>query len=125
MHFGRGNLLQWGSVLLEAKIGLAIVTQLGYANSLFRPRGPYPVVDSMGMGIAVVMVQHSLNKGCYADTLQFETVLKFHSAASNIFHSSVGGQGDMVMAKDTRKLQVTSCPTYSDFFEQFCKGLHK
>jgi len=31
----------------------------------------------------------------------------------------------MVMAKDTRKLQVTQCPTYSDFFECFCKGMHK
>jgi len=31
----------------------------------------------------------------------------------------------MVMAKDTRKLQVTKCPTYSDFFERFNKGLHK
>lgn len=29
------------------------------------------------------------------------------------------------MAKDTHKLQVTSCPTYSDFFEWFNKGLHK
>ncbi len=34
-------------------------------------------------------------------------------------------QVTMVMAKDTRKLQVTTCPTYSDFFEHFCKGLHK
>jgi hypothetical protein len=31
----------------------------------------------------------------------------------------------MVMVKDTKKLQVASCPTYSDFFERFCKGLHK
>jgi hypothetical protein len=114
-----------GGVLLKVKISLAIVTQLGYTNSLFHPRGPFPVVDLTGMGIAVVMVQRSLNKGHYADTLQFETVRKFHSAASNIFHSSVEGQGAMVMAKDTRKLQVTTCPTYSDFFECFWKGLHK
>jgi hypothetical protein len=31
----------------------------------------------------------------------------------------------MVMAKDTKKLQVTKCPTYSDFFERFNKALHK
>ena len=29
------------------------------------------------------------------------------------------------MAKDTRKLQVTKCPTYTAFFERFCHGLHK
>ncbi len=31
----------------------------------------------------------------------------------------------MVMAKDTKKKQVACCPTYSDFFEHFVKGLHK
>jgi len=29
------------------------------------------------------------------------------------------------MAQDTHKLKVTDCPTYSDFFERFNKGLHK
>ncbi len=29
------------------------------------------------------------------------------------------------MEKDTKKLQVTTCPTYSDFFERFNEGLHK
>jgi hypothetical protein len=31
----------------------------------------------------------------------------------------------MVMAKVTRKLVVTKCPTYGDFFERFIKGMHK
>jgi hypothetical protein len=30
-----------------------------------------------------------------------------------------------VMAKDTRKMAVTSCPTYGEFFERFMKGMHK
>jgi hypothetical protein len=52
-------------------------------------------------------------------------VWKFRSAASNVYHSSIDGQGAMVMAKEAHKLQVPKCPTYSDFFEQFNKGLHK
>ncbi len=59
------------------------------------------------------------------DTLQFEAVQKFRAATSNICHSLVEGQGAMVMAKDMRNLQVTSCPTYSDLFEHFDKGLYK
>jgi hypothetical protein len=35
------------------------------------------------------------------------------------------GQQAMVMAKDTRKLVVTKCPTYGEFFERFVKGMHK
>jgi hypothetical protein len=111
--------------LEEAKRGLAIATQLGFAHSLFGPRGPFPLADTMGMGVAVVIVQRSLARGKYGPNAQYETIRKFRAAASNIFHSSIQGQGAMVMAKDTRKLQVTTCPTYSDFFERFNRGLHK
>jgi hypothetical protein len=91
-------------VLEEAKKGLAIATALGFSHSLFRPRGPFPVIDNMGMGVAVLMLQCSLHKGKYNHTLQYETVCKFRAAASNIYHSLVDGQGATVMAKDTRKL---------------------
>jgi hypothetical protein len=53
-------------VLDEAKRGLAIASSLGFAHSLFRPRGPFPAVDTMGMGVAVVIVQRSLAKGRYS-----------------------------------------------------------
>jgi hypothetical protein len=79
----------------------------------------------MGMGPAVVIVQRSLAKGQYGMNVQYETVRKFRAASSNIYDSSVLGQGALVMAKETRKLIVTQCPTYSDFFERFNKGLHK
>jgi hypothetical protein len=92
------------SILEEEKRGLAIASALGFAHTLFHPRGPFPVIDNMGMGVAVVMLQRSLNKGGYNPTLQHETVQKFRAATSNIYHSLVDGQGAMVMAKDTRKL---------------------
>jgi hypothetical protein len=31
----------------------------------------------------------------------------------------------MVMAKETRKLTVTKCPTYGKFFKRFMRGMHK
>jgi hypothetical protein len=48
------------NTLDEAKRGLAIASSLGFVHSLYHPRGPFPVVDTMGMGIAIVMVQRSL-----------------------------------------------------------------
>ncbi len=114
-----------GHVLQEARTGLALSTQLGFAHKLFGPRGPFPAQDVDGMAAAIVMVQRSLAKGRYGATVQFETVRKFRAAVSNIYHSSIEGQGAMVMAKDTRKLQVTKCPTYTAFFERFCHGMHK
>jgi hypothetical protein len=112
-------------VLQEVKRGLAIASSLGFAHSLFRPMGPFPVEDNMGMGIAIVLLQRSLDKGKYDKTVQFETIRKFRSAASNVFHASVEGQGAMTMAKDSRKLMVTTCPTYGDYFERFMRGMHK
>ncbi len=111
--------------LREAKRGLAIASALGFAHLLIRPMGPFPVEDNMGMGIAIVMLQRSLDKGIHDKTIQFETVRKFRSAASNIFHASVEGQGAMTKAKDSKKLMVTTCPTYGDYFECFVHGMHK
>ncbi len=112
-------------VVQEAKRGLSIASSLGFAHTLFRPMGPFPVVDSMGMGVAVVMLKRSLDKGKHDRSIQFETVRQFRSAASNIYHASVEGQGAIIMAKETQKLTIAECPTYSDFFGRFVQGMHK
>ncbi len=72
-----------------------------------------------------MMLQLSLQPGKYSNHLQFASVRKFRSAFSNAYQASVEGQQAMVMAKDTRKLAVTKCPTYGEFFERFMRGLHK
>lgn len=87
--------------------------------------GPFPMEEMMGMGGAVVMLQWSLDKDIHNKTLQFEMIKKLCAAVSNIFHASVKGQGAMTMAKDTKKLMVTTCPTCSDYFECFICGMHK
>jgi hypothetical protein len=50
---------------------------------LFRPQGPHPVEDTFGMMTAVVLLDHSLNAGINAATVQFNTVWKTRSAISN------------------------------------------
>jgi len=112
-------------VLDETLRGLNIASHLGFAHSLFHPRGPFPLTDTFGLGAAIIIVQRSLSKGRYGPTAQYETIRKFRSEASNNYHSSVVGQDSVVMAQDTKKLKVTACPVYSDFFERFNKGLHK
>jgi hypothetical protein len=87
--------------------------------------GPFPLEDTFGMGAAIVMLQQSLQPGKNDITIQFGTVRKFRSAFSNAYHASAERQDAMVMAKDTRKLTVTKCPTYGEFFERFVRGLHK
>ena len=52
---------------------------MGLSN-IIPATGPFPVEDTMGMGIAVCMLQHSLDKGRYQNNLQFETVRKLRSS---------------------------------------------
>ena len=55
-------------------------------DSILPMMGSFPVGDPQGMGIAVCMLQRSLDKGRYQHTLQFETVRKLRSAYSNIWN---------------------------------------
>ena len=64
------------------KVG-KLVESRGLTN-LFPVTGEFPVEDTMGMGIAVYMLQRSLDKGRYRENLQFETVRNLRSAYSNI-----------------------------------------
>jgi hypothetical protein len=77
------------------------------------------------MSAAIIMQLCSLEKGKYTDHLQFETITKFHSAVSNIYHALVEGQKAVVMAKDTQKLVISECPTYSQSYEKYIKGMPK
>ncbi len=111
--------------LTECRRGLNIATSMGFGDRLFKPMGPFPLNDSFGMAAAIVILQLSLNPGKYDKNVQFGTIRKFRSAYSNVYHASVQGSNSMVMAKDTKKLMVTDCPTYGLWFEKFMKGCHK
>jgi len=87
--------------------------------------GPFPTQNTFEMAAAIVILQVSLNPGRYDKNVQFGTIRKFRGAFSNAYHASVQGQAAMAMAKDTRKMTVTKCPTYGLWFEKFIKGCHK
>ena len=116
-----------GTVGATRREGAKVVKLLdsrGLTN-LFPVTGEFLVEDTLGMGIAVYMLQRSLDKGRYRENLQFETVRKLTSAYSNIWHSSRQTLTISVMAKDIKKQYVTSCPTYGLWFEGFILGVHK
>jgi hypothetical protein len=113
------------STLREGRRGARIASALGFGSSLYRPMGPFPLEDSFGMGPATVMLELSLNKGKYADTVQFGTVRKFRSAYANIHQASLEGQQSAVMTKETKKMTMSNCSTHGVFFEKFTYGMHK
>ena len=86
--------------------------------------GPHDVTDNWGMGIAVVLLGKTLDKGNYGPNVQFETARKLRSAYSSAWGASRHALTLGVLARDTMKIFVTRCPGYSLWFERFIRGMH-
>ena len=93
-------------------------------NSLLPDMGPHPLRDDWGMGLAIVLLHRTLDKGNNTENIQYQTARKFRSAYSNLWGASKYTLTQGVLAWDTMKLFVTDCPSFSLWFEQFCKGVH-
>jgi hypothetical protein len=92
---------------------------------LLPPMGPFPIHDEIGMGLAVCILQRSLDVGRNEATIQFSTTQKMKAAYSNMWRASTRGCEGAVLSRDTTKLFHTTCPTHGDWFERFTKGMHE
>ncbi|KAL7460179.1 hypothetical protein ACHAXS_000641 [Conticribra weissflogii] len=90
----------------------------------FPPRGPFPLQDLVGMGVAVDMMQRSLTgKGRIGKFIQFDTMRKVRATYSKSWDSSPDGVAEgSSFSKGTGKVRMTSCPTQSEWFADFLRG---
>ena len=93
-------------------------------RSVLPDMGPHELTDNWGMGVAVVLLGKTLDKGTYGPNVQFETARKLRSAYSSVWGSSRHALTLGVLARDTMKIFVTRCPGYSLWFERFIRGMH-
>ena len=87
---------------------------------------PWPVHDSKGMGLALIMLEKSLGKGRNSSSyMQFDTVRKLRSAATNVFSASARASENKstLKAMDGRVLHQFHGATQSLLMERFCKGM--
>ena len=99
---------------------------LGFdGDAMLPPMGPHPVQDVVGMGLAVCVLQRSLDTGRNEATIQFSTTQKMKTAYANMWRASLKGSEGSVISRDTAKLFVTTCPTHGDWSERFSKGMHE
>jgi hypothetical protein len=103
---------------------LQINTEVFGLPDLLPKMGPHPLKDNWGIGLAIIMLHKSLDKGKYRDTVQFETVRKLRAAYSNVWGASEHTMTQGVMARDVMKIFVTNCPSHCLWFERFIKGMH-
>ncbi len=90
----------------------------------FPPLGPFPVGDSLGIGVAVAMLLKSLEPGRYNTTYQqFETVRKLQAGYSNIYMALCDGVSSLrTVGGDKVKHHLTYSSTQSKWFEIFSLG---
>jgi hypothetical protein len=94
-------------------------------DSISPQLGPFPLEDTFGMKIAMVLLKRSLDPGKNEKHIQFSTARKIRSAFSNVYHSSAELSSVVVMAHKLNKTYQTGCPTYGYWFEKFMLGMHR
>ena len=94
-------------------------------SQLFPALRSHPVEDNHGMGLAMMMLEKSLEKGRNANYTQFATVRQLRSAISNIYTASAEVRVEAGVLK-SRKGEVQHLhddPMQSVFMERFMAGL--
>jgi hypothetical protein len=93
---------------------------------MFRPQGPRPGEDTCGMMTAVVLLDHSLNAGINAATVQFNTVRKTRSSMSNYERTTAPEMRHAALAgyKKGEIVGFTNTSVYSLWFDRFIVGCH-
>ena len=88
--------------------------------------GPYPIEDKFGMKLAIIMLDRSMDAGKNEEYVKFSTVCQLRSAYSNGYHASkehIGGVS--TLAKNSKKLYTTNCPSHGMWFVRFMTGFYK
>jgi hypothetical protein len=87
---------------------------------------PWPLGDPCGMGIALLMLEKSLEPGRNnAEYKQFDTVRKFRSTASNVYAATAEANADPRVLKSLNGavLHMNAGPMQSVFMERFTLGM--
>jgi hypothetical protein len=87
--------------------------------------GPWPLEDTLGMKAAMAVLDRSLDKGVYEDTVQWDTFRRSMSAVTNISQAAVGGLEDSVGAYEQNRMFISGVVTHKFWFSRFMTGVHK
>ena len=109
------------------RTGLELLKGFDSELSVYPSLGPFPSYDTLGYGVAILMLEYSLQSGRYANYMQFETIRKLRSCFSNVYHASATGGGDVTTfgGDEKRFMALTKCPTQSRWFVRFQYGCKK
>jgi hypothetical protein len=91
----------------------------------FQPRGPFPLGDTVGMGLAISMlIKLLVSRGCIERHVQFSMIKRFQAMYTKNWESSPLGVAEGAsFSKGLGWIQPTSCPSQSEWFYNFLQGI--
>ena len=90
------------------------------------PRGPFPLKDSLGMGLAVDIIQKSIHaKGYNEPVVQTGVLRQLRSTYTKNYESSPVGVAEGGAFTRDGRTKPTSCVTQSDWYQAFWIGLER
>jgi hypothetical protein len=92
--------------------------------SMTPPMGPFPLEDTFGMKAAIAVLDRSLDKGNYAEHVQWGTFRKVRSTITNISPAGVSGLGDTIGVYERKHLWISNVVTYQFWFTHFITRVH-
>jgi hypothetical protein len=90
-----------------------------------KPMGPWPLEDNLGMKVAIVLLDWSLDKGVYEETVQWDTFRCSMSSMTNISQAGVGGLKESVGAYERNRMFILDVVTHKFWYSCFMTGVHK
>jgi hypothetical protein len=94
--------------------------------SITPPMGPFPLEDvHAGMKSAITVLDRSLDKGAYKDTVKWDTFRRSMSAITNVSQAAVGGLQNYVGAYKRKRMWILDSSTHQFWFSRFMSGVHK
>ena len=105
---------------------VANAERIGKTPSLL-PRGPMPLGDTVGMSLAVDILQYSIHaKGRTEEVVQPDTLRQLRSTYTKNYESSLAGVSEALgFSSGPGRVKVTACPTQSEWYARFWLGLEK
>lgn len=88
------------------------------------PRGPFPMSDQVGMGVAVEMLQKSLvSRGRIREHIQFDTMRTVRGTYTKAYEASAEGVAEgFCFSRGTARVRPTGCPSQSEWMQLFLSG---
>ena len=128
----RANLdMLWSRERTTVAANLSRIKELLHKWHPFRRAVPLPeitawkVEDQMGMGIAMMTLAKSMEKGRIASYTQFDACRHIRGTVSNMYGATAVGNDERFSfkSKDGRVFHINKDPMQSNFMERFVKGM--